>query len=284
MRGRFCFAFMAFVVGLHVGGNALAADCMAIKKKIKAEKSMKVKRQMITEAIIQCPEDPMLNYKYGLSLERFRKYEKALSHYQKATLYNPKMGMAHIGMGDVYIYLGQLDEAIEAYRKGVDLMPSDSRASSRLARLEVKNKALAGEIVTVSEFLKVMDQRGKIPTNMPLLLTGPALQYAVAFAVDSDVLLPTGIRQLAAVGQALQNEALQGVRFEISTYMESDVSPLDALERSKIRAQMIKDQLVSNFQIDPKRIDVTWHGDTLPLELSGGLSLNERVEFKRIVK
>ncbi len=248
---------------------------------------MKKKRTMLADAIKQCPEDPVFNYKHALSLERFRKYDKALSYYQKAALYNPKMGKAYVGMGDVYIYQGLLDKSIEAYKTAVQLMPGDERSKNRLARLKAKRKALEGGVLTVGEVITVMDHRGKIPTNMPLLLTGPVLQYRIAFVEDSNELLPTGIRQVAGLGQALQNEALKDVRFEIATHIESNVSSLAALENSKLRAQMLVDQLVANFQINPKRLDIVWHGDTLPLESSelvGGQSLTERVEFKRIIE
>ena len=287
MKIKYWYVFLALIPFLLTGSLSFAADCAAIKKAIPAEKNLKKRRTLVADAVIQCPEDPLLNYKYGLSLERFRKYDKALSYYQKASLYDPKMGKAYAGMGDIYVYKGQLDKAIDVYQKAVQLMPGDSRAENRLARLETKKKALQGKVLTVGEVLTVMDTRGKIPTNMPLLLTGPALQYQIAFVEDTNELLPTGIRQIAGIGQAMQNEALQHIRFEISTHMESMVSSRAALENSKIRAQMIVDQLVTNFQIDPKRLDVVWHGDTLPLEsngLAGGASLNERVEFKRIIE
>lgn len=244
---------------------------------------MKEKRAKVADAVLQCPEDPALNYKYGLSLERFRKYDKALSYYHKASLYNPKMGKAYAGMGDIYIYQGQMNKAIESYQKAAKLMQGDSRVENRLARLEAKRKALEGGVLTVGEVITVMDQRGKISTNMPLLLTGPVLQYNIAFVENSNELLPTGIRQLGGLGQAMQNEALQDARFEIATHLESDLSPLAALDNSKIRAQMVLDQLVTNFQINPKRLEIVWHGNTLPLA-SGGQSFNERVEVKRIIE
>ena len=287
MKIKFWHLFLLIIPFLLAGSPSFAADCMAIKKAIPAEKNMKKRRALVADAIIQCPEDPVLNYKYGLSLERFRKYDKALSYYQKATLYDPKMGKAYAGMGDIYTHQGLLDKAIAAYQKAVQIMPENSRSESRLARLEAKRKALEGGVLTVGEVITVMDNRGKIPTNMPLLLTGPVLQYQIAFVENTNELLPTGIRQIAGVGQAMQNEALQHIRFEISTHMESTLSSLAALENSKIRAQMIVDQLVANFQIDPKRLDIVWYGDTLPLEsngLAGGQSLNERVEFKRIIE
>jgi tetratricopeptide (TPR) repeat protein len=243
---------------------------------------------MVADAIVQCPADPDINYKYALSLERFRKYKKALGYYQKAIQYNPEMGKAYAGMGDVYIYLGLLDEAIEAYKNAVNYKSDNDRYAGRYERLVIKRKALRGEVLSVGEFIKVMDHRGKVPTNMSLLLTGPVLQYHIAFVSNSATLQPTGIRQLGAVGQAMQNDAIRHIRFEISTHVNSDLSSLAALEDSKIRATMIKDQLVTNFQIDPKRLEVIWYGDTQPLEtekLEGGVGArNERVEFKRILE
>ncbi len=282
MKNKSWYVLLAIIVSLSITSHSFAADCAAVKKGIKAESNLKLRRKLVAEAIVQCPEDPHLNYKYGLSLERFRKYDKALSYYQKALLYDPQMGKAYTGMGDVFIFQGSLDNAIKAYRKGVELKPGDSRLANRLARLEIKKKALDGGVVTGSEFIKVMDQRGKISTNIPLLLTGPALQYDIAFVAGSDNLLPLGIRQLAGIGGGMQNDSLREVRFELSSHDESTFSSLGAMEDSKVRAQILKDQLVTNFQIDPKRIDIVWYGDTLPLELPGGHKLRERVEIKRI--
>lgn len=286
MKKNIWHILFALMVSVCVAAPSVAADCNSLKKALKNERNLKKKRKLLGNLIIQCPEDPMVNYKYALSLERFRKYDKALGYYQKTLLLNPQMGKAHAGMGDVYIYLGLLDEAIEAYRHAKRLMPQSERAASRLARLEIKRKALAGGIVSVGEFIQVMDHRGKISSNMPLLLTGPALQYKVAFVGNTAQLRPTGIRQLAAIGQAMQDDALKFIQFEISTYVDASYpSPLAALEESKKRVNMIKDQLVTNFLIAPDRIKVAWYGDNQPLEagsFTGARSLNNRVEFKRL--
>jgi tetratricopeptide (TPR) repeat protein len=266
---------------------ALAADCQALKKGFKAELNLKKRRKLVADAVVQCPNDPMINYKYALSLERFRKYEKALGHYQKAVLYDPGMGKAYAGMGDVYIYLGLLDEAIDSYSKAVKNMPENTRFTSRQSCLVVKRKALRGQVLSVADFINVMDRRGKISSNASLLLTGPALQYKIAFVENSDSLQPTGIRQLGAVGQAMQNDALSSIRFEISTHVGSGFSSSAALENSKVRAMMIKDQLVTNFQIDPKRLEVVWYGDAHPLSVdtaSGRIDASDRVEFKKIIE
>jgi len=287
MNIKILHIFFVIFLCLSIGSPVLAADCEAIKASFQNEHNMKKRRKMVADAIVQCPADPIINYRDALSLERFRKYKKALGYYQKAVQLIPEMAKAHAGMGDVYVYLGLLDEAIDAYENAVKYMPDNNRYAGRYERLVVKRKALRGEVLSVGEFIKVMDHRGKISTNMSLLLTGPALQYHIAFVENSTTLQPTGIRQLGAVGQAMQNDAIRHIRFEISTYVNSALSSLAALEDSKIRAQMIKDQLVTNFQIDPKRLEVNWYGDTQPLEvekLDGGIAANERVEFKSILE
>ncbi len=288
MKKTICHVSLAFIISLCVAAPSLAADCDSLKKAVKTERSMKKKRKLLSNLIIQCPEDAQVNYKYALSLERFRKYDKALGYYQKAVLLNPQMGKAYAGMGDIYMYRGLLDDAIEAYGNAKRLMPQSDRTSSRLARLEIKRKALAGGIVSVGEFVKVMDHRGKISSSMPLLLTGPVIQYNVAFMESTSQLLPTGIRQLAAIGQAMQDDALKFVSFEISTYVDSAYpTSMAALEASEKRVVMIKDQLVTNFLIAPERIEIAWYGDNQPLEINssaGSQALNSRVEFKRLLE
>ncbi len=286
MKIKSWYLLLLIVPFLIPVNSALAVDCKAIKKAIPAEKDLKKRRALVADAIRQCPEDPMLNYKYGLSLERYRKYDKALSYYQKAAIYDPKMGRAHVGMGDIYIFQGQLAKAVEAYGIAAELMPDDNRTVNKLARLRAKKKAIEGEVLTVGDVLSVMDNQKKISTNTSLLLNGPVLQYKIDFVEYTNDLTPTGINQLAGIGQAFQNDALQHVNFEISTHMGLPLSSKAALENSKLRAQMIKDQLVSNFGINPKRIEIIWHGDTMPLESNGladGQSLNNRVDFKRIL-
>lgn len=286
MKKKSWYVVLLVIPFLLSGSPSFGVDCNALKKAIPQEKNLKKRRQLVADAVKQCPEDPMLNYKAGLSLERYRKYDKALSHYQKAAMYDPQMGRAYIGMGDIYIAQGNLIKAVESYGIAAELMPDDGRTASKLARLRAKKKALEGGILSVGEVLAVMDNRGKIPTNMPLLLTGPVLQYKIDFVEYTNDLTPKGIKQLASIGQAFQNDAIQHIRFEIATHLGLPLSSLVALENSKKRAQMIKDQLVANFGIDPKRLEIVWHGDTMPLEsaeLVGGNELNNRVEFKRIL-
>jgi len=251
----------------------------------KLERNLKQRLIMIEDAVIQCPDDPDIHYKYGLSLERFRKYEKALGHYQKVVHINPQMAKGYAGMGDVYIYLGLLDEAIAAYEEAIRYVSGNKRYDGRYERLIIKRKAIRGEVLTVSDFIKVMDNRKKISTNMSLFLTGPALQYHIAFIENGATLLAEGDSQLTAIGKAMHNESLRHARFEISGHVSAVLSPFTAFEDSRVLANMVKDQLVTNYQIDPKRLEVTWYGDEQPLaagKIAGATAAKERVEFKRI--
>lgn len=276
---------MTLILGL--GSSVIAADCEAVHKAFQQEHNPQKRRKLIAAAILKCPNDPIVNYKYGLSQERFRKYEKALGYYKTAARLNPTMAKAYGGMGDVYVQLGLLDEAIKAYSKAVAGMPDSERFNRRLKCLVIKRKALHGEVLTAGEFIEVMYHRGKISSSMSLLLRGPALQYKMAFVGKSGVLLPTGVRQLAAVGQGIQNDALKGIRFEISTHVAVGGTSLEALEDSKARAQMIKERLVTNFKIDPNRLEIAWYGDAQPLPLESAgvmLDVGTRVEFRRVMK
>lgn len=281
------FVVFVFFLCMGVASSVLASNCSETRKALQQERNLQKKRKLISNAIIQCPQDPVINFTYALSLERFKKYEKALIHYQKAVAADPEMAQAYAGIGDIYIHLGLLDEAIAGYEKAVRYKPTSKRFKGRYSRLQIKQKALKGEVVSASEFIKVMDNKGKIPSGMSLLLTGPVLQYKIIFVEDTNVLDTIGNEQLYAVGQAIQNDALRKIRFEISTFVNSGFSSKLALEHSKVRANLIMEQLVINFQIDPKRLEVVWYGDTLPLDtgsLAGDVTTNERVEIRRIAE
>ncbi len=288
MRRNSWFILFLFLPGMCVVSSVGAVDCDVVKQELKAERSLKKKRQILRAVISQCPDDPDINYKYALSLERFRKYEEALIYYQKAVFLNPEMGKAYAGLGDIFIYQGRLVEALNAYHIARQLMPESKRIMDRLIRLEVKKKALEGGVVSVAEFIKVMAHRGKITSQNPLLLTGPALQYQLAFRTGTSKLLPTGIRQIAAVGQAMHNDALKETRYEISVYAtSSDLSSSAAFEESRDRANSIKNQLITNFFIDPQRLMFAWYGDKYTLQYDVGGEqryVNDRVEFKRLVE
>ena len=99
--------FVLFISGCVVTPS-MAADCKSKKQALKVERDLKKKRKMLGRLIVECPDDAIVNYKYALSLERFRKYDKALAYYQKAVMLNPYLGKAYVGIGDVSMYQDRL--------------------------------------------------------------------------------------------------------------------------------------------------------------------------------
>ncbi|PLX99552.1 MAG: hypothetical protein C0622_10290 [Desulfuromonas sp.] len=282
MLKNYLGCFFLLLIGLLIAVPATAAeDCVALRKGVKAEMDLQKRRQLVADWVVKCPDDPMANYKFGLSLERYRKYNEALAHYRKATTLDPTMGNAFNGMGDIYIYLGQLDDALDAYQKAGELLPGNSRATSRLALLGAKKKALSGEVVSADEFIAVMTEKEKVSTSTPLLLLGPALQYQLAFDGNRTKLQPRGEKQLTAIGQALRNEALDGVRFEITAYVsDPGLSRQAATERAQARAELIKSLLTADYGIDPARMTLAWFGSPQPLS-TGRDTLGSWVEIQR---
>lgn len=108
---------------------AMAADCLAIRKKIKQETDLLKRREMIKQGLTNCPNDPVINFKYAYSLERFRKYNEALKHYQVATKLDPKYAKAYFGMGDMYLQIGDPHASVSAYQKGLAIAPDNKRAA-----------------------------------------------------------------------------------------------------------------------------------------------------------
>ncbi len=123
---------------ISIAASAFSADCLAIRKKIQQESDLLKRRQLVEEGLTNCPNDPVINFKYAYSLERFRKYDKALKHYQVATKLDPKYAKAYFGMGDMYLQTGKPQESVVAYQKGLSIDPTNKRAARSMQEAIVK--------------------------------------------------------------------------------------------------------------------------------------------------
>lgn len=121
----------------------MAADCETLIKEINNQRNFLLRKEMVESAAKQCPENAILVFKYGFSLERFNKTEEALTYYKKAAELDPKMAKAYFGQGDILKQLGRYKEAIEAYNKGLQIDPTNVRAIK--CRLKAEEKLKAGE-------------------------------------------------------------------------------------------------------------------------------------------
>lgn len=63
-------------------------------------------------------------------------YNTAMQDYQAAINANPNSAAAYQGLGTCYYYMGQKDQAINAYEKAVALDPSDTRLQAFIQKLK----------------------------------------------------------------------------------------------------------------------------------------------------
>ncbi len=138
---QIAIALIAIALSLSCPATLLAVDCALLIKNIDNERNFLKRKEMVEEAAQQCPDNAVLAFKYGFSLERFNKPEEALKYYKKAAELNPNMAMAYFGQGDIYQLLKRYKEAVEAYRKGLEIDPANVRATRCRIKAEESLKA-----------------------------------------------------------------------------------------------------------------------------------------------
>lgn len=220
---------------LSFTGAAVAADCLAIRKKIKQETDLLKRREMISQGLTNCPNDPVINFKYAYSLERFRKYDEALKHYQVATKLDPKYAKAYFGMGDMYIQVGDPQASVAAYQKGLSIDPGDKRAARSLQKALAKAKAMpAPPVKTVKAAKKprVVPQK-KTTTGA---VKKPAVSASAAkstttrpYKPSSKTIFQTPQNQLPVAGVPLGKETLQTFTFNKAGHSDATGSLDDNL-------------------------------------------------------
>ena len=265
---------------------ALAAgeECSSLKVKIKKERNLLKKRQLLTHALELCPQDAEIHYSYAYAAERLRKYDKAQSNYLKATELDSNYAKAYFGLGDIYMVLGNAKAAIDAYEKGLALIPQNKRARSALELARIKHKSEAGEQITAAEFIQVM-QKSKAEETTQGAVDGPLLRMQINFNSRSSQLSVEAMDQLENVGKALENPILSSKKFEISGHTDNTGKPEANLLLSKHRAEQVRQYLLDTFAIQPEALAVAYYGDTRPAEpniSTENRALNRRVEFRRL--
>ncbi|MFC1523965.1 hypothetical protein ACFL6N_04160 [Thermodesulfobacteriota bacterium] len=139
--------------------SAWAVDCQAIVKESRKIRSPIKKKDFLKKAVGECPDDAVVNYQYGYSLERLRDYTFALKYYEKAHKLDNKEAKYLFGMGDIFTVLGDHQAAIKSYEKGIELSPGSKRAQRSLASVRSQVKSSEAEAVA---------QKEQVPTaNLP---------------------------------------------------------------------------------------------------------------------
>ncbi|PLX44310.1 MAG: hypothetical protein C0609_05995 [Deltaproteobacteria bacterium] len=288
MKLRISFRMVTplIVAGLMLASSppiSLGADCDSYLTGLRDIRNAVKQGEFLEEAIKACPSDSRIWLKYAWVQERLRKYPEALGAYEKAQSLEvtPK---GYFGMGDVYMNLGEVKKAIDAYEKGLALK-EDRRARHSLELALIKYRAEEGEAITKEEFVRVMQERTS-GTNAPGDATGPLLRMRILFNSNSAVLNESSRGQLETVGAALESEELKGQKFEVVGHTDAAGDEVYNLELSKRRAEGVRDFILANFKVSAENLGVAYFGESAPVAPNDNAYnrlRNRRVEF-RLVK
>jgi Tfp pilus assembly protein PilF len=80
-----------------------------------------------------------------------RKPEEAIGHFQKSLELDSKLASAHVGVAYAHQLKGRRDQAIQAYRKVIEMNPDDARSYNNLAWLLAEEKGSQEEALVVAQ-------------------------------------------------------------------------------------------------------------------------------------
>ena len=113
-----------------------------------------------------------------------------------------------------------------------------------------------------------------------LLSEGKIVSYGIYFDVNKDAVKPESYGSMREIAAILKDNP--DLRIKIVGHTDSDGADDANLELSKRRSASVKNELVTNFSIDPSRIETDGKGETQPIASNDSPSnkaLNRRVEF-----
>lgn len=266
-------------------GPAVAADCKALVQSIRQERELIKRKDLLASAITECANDAEINYMYGYSLERLRKYDEAVKYYLIASGLDKKKAKAFFGMGDLYMILGDVKNSVAAYEKGLAIEPGNKRAAKSLESARIKLKAASGKSVSTEEAVTIMlAEKSKDREVSPIEAT--ILRLLILFPGKATELPESGADQLSlVVGRALMSPDLQDAVFEVAGHTDDSGKAVQNAEISRKRAEAVRRYLIDNVDVDPKRLQIAAYGQTQPVvpnTTEQNRKMNNRVEFKRL--
>ncbi len=111
----------------------------------------------------------------------------------------------------------------------------------------------------------------------------PKANLNIEFDYDSYRIRPGAYSLLNELGKALTGRKLQGQTFYVNGHTDADGPQSYNLDLSLNRAQAVKDYLVGNFDIPPRRLNVRGYGEAMPLvenTTPTKRQINRRVEIR----
>jgi predicted TPR repeat methyltransferase len=217
--------------------------------------------QYLEQAVRCNSTEPTYHYNLGLAYRGLEQPDKAVECYRVAIHLNPDLFEARNNLGNTFIELGLIDDAIRTFREFVERYPEDSEAQQHTLA------ALTGENVPVRchddyvrgvfdrDFARSFDQQlDNLHYRGPDLITA-ALDLFNEPPTDADVLD-------AGCGTGLCADILRPFSVNL---VGLDLSA-DMLQQAKHRDQydeLIEDELTRHLQSRPNSYDVVICSDTL---------------------
>ena len=184
-RGQYMAAFQQYVTINTLGQPRLDATIGQIRSLL-AMRKLGEASEAIIKARRKWPKDPQLPYYQGIVFEERDHIKKARAEYQtalgkdpqfffptirlarlllrerkkkaakkailKAVQKNPKAAVLHDGLGDLYVSLGELDEARKSFERAIEIDPDLQSANYNLASVLLN---LGEHDTSLQQFLKV---------------------------------------------------------------------------------------------------------------------------------
>jgi len=95
---------------------------------------MKTRREMLEEFVAQDPNDSFSRYALALELEKESRPQEALPQLREVITRDPSYVAAYYHLGRLLAQVGLLEDARDAYRRGLDVATAsgDRRAGSEM--------------------------------------------------------------------------------------------------------------------------------------------------------
>jgi len=122
----------------------------------------------------------------------------------------------------------------------------------------------------------------RIMTNK-LLTEGKLISYGINFDSGKDIVKPASYGAAKVIADVLKENP--GMRVRIIGHTDTDGNAASNIDLSKRRAIAVKNYLISEFKIEPSRIETDGKGQTeslAPNNTEEGKAKNRRVEFVKI--
>ncbi|MGI0495510.1 tetratricopeptide repeat protein [Alkalinema pantanalense CENA528] len=100
-------------------------------------------------------EDSEYWFDLALTCQNLKRYDEAITAYQKAIELNPKFAYPHNGLGAVYYYQKRYDEAISAYQKAIELDPKYASPHYNLGNLYQEHKRYDEAITAYEKAIEI---------------------------------------------------------------------------------------------------------------------------------